>query len=105
MVTGRTRARRRRRSGRAAVREASVVDFDHVLGPLAGREVFVFLEARQPVFGVLLPDHQERRLFLAYGESAFYLEDLLVHSASTSPCSTSHPSDSLTACSELKRGW
>src|SRR5215204_3839984 len=100
MVTARTRARGRRRSGRAAS-EASVVDVDHVLGPLARREVPVFLEAGQPVIRVLLPDYQERRLFLAYGESAFYVEDWLVHSASTLPCSTSHSSDSLTARSEL----
>src|SRR5215208_745018 len=104
MVTGRTRTGRCRRSGGAAG-EASVVDVGHVLGPLACREVSVFLEASQPVIWVLLPDYQERRLFLAYGESAFYLKDLLVHSASTSPCSTSHPNDSLTARSELKRGW
>src|SRR5215211_3812514 len=100
MVTGRTRARRCRRSGRAAG-EASVVDVGHVLGPLACREVSDLIEAGQPVIRVLLPDYQECSLLLAYGEPAFYLEDLLVHSASTSPCSTSHPSDSLTACSEL----
>src|ERR671917_489335 len=88
MVTGRTRARRCGRSGRAAS-EASVVDVGHVLGPLTGWEVSVFLEAGQPVVRVLLPDYQERRLFLAYGESAFYLEVLLVHSASTSPSSAS----------------
>src|SRR5829696_4690033 len=69
MVTGRTRARRCRRSGKAAV-EAPVVDVGHVLGPLAGREVFIFIEAGQPVIRVLLPDYQERRFFLAYGESA-----------------------------------
>src|SRR5215211_1756881 len=73
MVTG-----RRRRGGAAG--EASVVDFGHVLGPLTGREVSVFLEAGQPVVRVLLPDYQERRLFFAYGESAFYSGDLLVHS-------------------------
>jgi hypothetical protein len=69
MVTGRTRARRCGRSGRAAS-DASVVDVGHVLGPLTGWEVSVFLEAGQPVIRVLLPDHQERRLFLANGESA-----------------------------------
>jgi hypothetical protein len=69
MVTGRTRARRCRRSGRAAA-EAPVVDVGHVLGPLAGREVSFFIEAGQPVIRVLLPDYQERRFFLAYGESA-----------------------------------
>src|SRR5215204_3715632 len=67
MVTGRTRARR---SGGAAVREASVVDARHVLGPLAGGEASVFLKAGQPVVRVLLPDHQVRRLFLAYSEPA-----------------------------------
>src|SRR5215207_489848 len=68
-VTGRRRARRRRRSGGAAG-EASVVDVGHVLGPLTGREISVFLEAGQPVVWVLLPNYQERRLFLAYRESA-----------------------------------
>src|SRR5215210_3509710 len=70
MVTGRTRTRRGRRPGWAAVCEASVVDVGHVLGPLAGREISVFLEAGQPVVRVLLPDYQEGRLFLADGEPA-----------------------------------
>jgi hypothetical protein len=83
------------------VGETPVVDVGQVLGPLAGEEIIVFIEAGQPVVRVFLPDYQVRRFFLAYGESAFYLEDLLVHCASTSPCSMSHPNDSLTACSEL----
>jgi hypothetical protein len=69
MVTDRTRARRCRRPGRTAG-EAPVVYIGHVLGPLARREVSVFLEAGQPVIRVLLLDYQECRLFLAYGESA-----------------------------------
>src|SRR5215203_1703534 len=97
MVTGRTRARRCGRSGRAAS-EASVVDVGHVLGPLTGWEVSVFLEAGQPVVRVLLPDYQERRLFLAYGESPFYLEVLLVHSASTSPSSASRGTRKVPTC-------
>src|SRR5688572_18141861 len=78
MVTGRTRARRCRRPGGAAG-EASVVDVGHVLGPLACREVSVFLEAGQPVIRVLLPDHQKRRLFLANSESAASLKILAHH--------------------------
>src|SRR5215210_3615075 len=97
MVTGRTRTGRCRRSGGAAG-EASVVDVGHVLGPLACREVSVFLEASQPVIRVLLPDYQERRLFLAYGESAFYLEVLLVHSAFTSPSSASRGTRKVPTC-------
>jgi len=69
MLTGRTRARRRRRSGGAAG-EASVVDAGHVLGPLTGREISVFLETGQPVVRVLLPDHEESPFFLADSESA-----------------------------------
>jgi hypothetical protein len=69
MVTDRTRARRCRRPGRTAG-EAPVVYIGHVLGPLAGGEIFAFIEASQPVVRVLLPDNQERRPFLAYGESA-----------------------------------
>jgi hypothetical protein len=79
MVTGRTRARRYRRSGRAAVREASIVDVGHVLSPLAGGEVSVFLEAGQPVFRVFLPDYQKRRLFLADREPAASPKTLADH--------------------------
>jgi hypothetical protein len=69
MVTDRTRARRYRRFGGTAS-EAPVIDVGHVLGPLAGGEVSVFLETRQPVARTLLPDHQENRLFLADAEPA-----------------------------------
>src|SRR5215210_697148 len=71
MVTGRTRARRRRRSCGAAG-EASVVDVGHVLGPLTGREIAVFLEARQPVLGSVGPDDEESPFFLADGEPAVH---------------------------------
>jgi hypothetical protein len=50
-----------------------VVDFDHVLGPGAGREAITLLEAGQPVLGVLFADYEKRRLYLPHGERAFYL--------------------------------
>ena len=53
--------------------QATVVDADHVVGPLAGREVVCLVEADEPVFGVPFADHEERRLFLADGESALCL--------------------------------
>src|SRR5215210_5774334 len=100
MVTPRTRTWRCRGPGGAAG-EAPVVDVDHVFGPLAGWKVSVLLETSQPVLGVASPDDEESPFFFADGESAFYLESSFVHSASTLPCSMSHPSDSRTACSEL----
>jgi hypothetical protein len=78
MVTGRTRSHRCRRSG-GAEGEAPVVDVGHILGPLAGGEVSVFLETRQPVVGVVLPDYQESRLFLADGETAAIPKTLAHH--------------------------
>jgi hypothetical protein len=78
MVIGRTRSHRCWRSGGAAG-EAPVVDVGHILGPLAGGEVSVFLETRQPVVGVVLPDYQECRLFLADGETAAIPKTLAHH--------------------------
>src|SRR3712207_8773177 len=101
LVTCRARAWRRRRFDGAG--ETPIVDAGHVLGPLAGREGSVALEAYEPVFRVIGPDYQERSLFLADGKSTVYLEALLDHSACISPCSTSHSNDSFTACSELDR--
>ena len=50
--------------------EAPVVYVGHVLSPLAGGEIFAFIEASQPVVRVLLPDHEESPFFLADSESA-----------------------------------
>ena len=61
------------------VGEASVVDVGHVLGPLAGWEVSIFLEAGQPVVRILLPDYQERRFFLAHSERAASPKILAYH--------------------------
>src|SRR5215210_5329774 len=100
MITGRAGTRRNRRFDREAG-ETPIVDVGHVLGPLARGEGSASLEACKPVFWVISPDHQERALFLADCELVLYAEDLLVHSAPILPCSTSHSSDSFTACSEL----
>jgi hypothetical protein len=59
--------------------EAPVVDVGHILGPLAGGEVSVFLETRQPVVRVLLPDYQESLPLLAYGEPAAIPKTLARH--------------------------
>jgi hypothetical protein len=69
MVTSRTRARRRRRSCGAAG-ETPVVDVGHVLGPLPGRKIPIFVETGKPVFWVAGPDDEESPFFLTHGESA-----------------------------------
>jgi hypothetical protein len=73
MVALRARVRRCRRSGGAA-QKAPVVDVDHVLGPLAGGKASVFLETRQPVFGVAGADDEESPIFLTHGEPVAHRE-------------------------------
>ena len=67
MVTARPRTRRSRRVG-APLRKTSVVDADHVLGPLAGREVPALIEAHKPVVAICGANYEERGPFLADGE-------------------------------------
>jgi hypothetical protein len=78
MMASRSPARWCGRS-RGAEGEAAVVDADHVLGPLAGREVRALLEAHQPVVGVFGPNHEERRLLFADGEHPVNLRVRLFH--------------------------
>jgi hypothetical protein len=67
MVAGRPRAGRRRWP-RGAPLQPPVKDADHVLGPLAGREAAAFIEAGEPVVGILFPDDEECRPLLADGQ-------------------------------------
>jgi len=53
--------------------ETPVVDVGHVLGPLACREVPIFVEARQPIVGIFFANDEERLVLLPYGESSVYL--------------------------------
>ncbi len=72
MVAGRPRAGRRGWP-RGAPLQPPVKDADHILGPLAGREVAVFVEADEPVVGIFFPDDEERRSLLADGQFPAYL--------------------------------
>ena len=59
--------------------EAPVVDVDHVLGPLASREVRGFLDPDQPVVEIVGPDHEESRLLLDDGQLPDHLQVEFVH--------------------------
>jgi hypothetical protein len=50
------------------MRETPVVRADHVLGPLAGREVGAVIEAHQPVVAIRGPNYEERGPFFADGQ-------------------------------------
>jgi len=82
MVARRQCAGRRRWAG-ASLQQAPVVDLDHVLGPLASREVTALLEAHQPVVGIFGPDDQERPLFFDDGELTIHLKVQVVHAGQT----------------------
>lgn len=67
MVAARPRTWRRRRVG-APFRETPVVGADHVLGPLAGREVVALVEAHEPVVAICGPNDEERSPLFADGQ-------------------------------------
>jgi hypothetical protein len=75
-----------RRCGRPGgpLGEAPVVDADHVLGPLARREIAALLEAHEPIVRVFGSHDQERSLLFEYGESPFYLWFDAIHPYQTS---------------------
>ena len=59
--------------------QAPVEDACHVLGPLARREAFLFLESREPVVRVFFAHDEKRRSLLANGEPSSDLRAPVLH--------------------------
>ena len=59
--------------------QTPVVDADHVLGPLASREVVPLLEAGEPVVGVFGHHDEKRRFFFSNDEPSVHLVAALLH--------------------------